>query len=87
MARDVQRRLQTTPRGREITDFAQTFSAPLLQLLISSSDTRRVAIHALRPILRDALTVDRLFARKISEEDVQRLEFLMDTVEAEEPGA
>lgn len=85
MARDVQARLRTTKGGSEIADFVQGFRSSLLQLLVTKGDVRRAAAHALRPILGRSITVDRLLARKLDEEDVRRLALLFETVERHGP--
>jgi hypothetical protein len=79
LARDVQAHLLETEAGRVIADFVHMSRGELMQMLVSNGDVRRAAIHALRPVLRNTVTVDQLFDRKLTTDDVSRLKLLVDT--------
>jgi hypothetical protein len=79
LARDVQARLMETKAGRMISDFVYMNRGELMQMLVSNGDVRRTAIHALRPVPRNTITVDQLFDRQLTKDDVSRLELLADT--------
>lgn len=65
--------------GRQVTDFVQTMRADLFQLVVHNGDVRRATVHALGPILRGAVTVDQLFQRRLSRDDIDRLDLMFDT--------
>jgi hypothetical protein len=81
-ARDVQRRMGDSDTGRQIVSFVDRHRADLLALLVTDGDVRRAAVHALRPILRGAVTTDRFFARVLGAEDLERLMLAIDTAAA-----
>ena len=80
LARSVQARLKRTKRGKVLVDMLQKHRAEALTLLIRSGDVRRSAIHALTPILRGTVTLDQLFATKLSKDDCKRIKLFVNAV-------
>src|SRR5690606_36419439 len=58
LARDVQTRLQTSGKGRVLTDAVDMHRGELLTMLAKDGDVRRAALSALRPITGKAVTTD-----------------------------
>lgn len=76
LARDVQRRLMTTRRGRLLTDTVARHRAELLALLVLDGDVRRGTVAALRPILKGSTTTTSVLAHRLTDGDLHRLEDL-----------
>lgn len=73
IARDVQSRLKTSKKGCVITDFADQHRAELLTLFAKDGDVRRATLAAIRPLVAAAETTTDVMERKISREDLKRL--------------
>ncbi len=73
LARDVQRRLDTSTTGRAIDDVIRAHRAELLSLTVRDGDVRRALVHTLRPMLRGAVTSDHVFEHRFSAQDVERV--------------
>jgi hypothetical protein len=80
LSRDVHRRLLATQRGRRLTETVARHRGELLSLLVSDGDVRRATVSALRPILKGATTTTSVLARRLSQQDVRRLEHLAQEV-------
>ncbi|HEY0285349.1 MAG TPA: hypothetical protein VGC23_08170 [Vicinamibacterales bacterium] len=79
LSRDVQRRLGESRTGRQIVAFVTRHRAELLSMLLTNGDVRRSTVRALRPILRGAVTTDRVFAHVLVPEDLERVALALDT--------
>jgi hypothetical protein len=80
LAREVQQRLRGSQTGRYIVDLVDRHRAELLSLLLRNGNVRRSAVGALRPILRGAITSDRVFAHILDKKDLARIELAIDEV-------
>jgi hypothetical protein len=80
ISREVQHRLLTTSRGRQMTDFVDKHRADLLDLLVRNGDIRRATVAAIRPLVAGAITTSDLFERKLTDDDVDRLKKLASQV-------
>lgn len=78
LARDVQKRLRGSETGRRIVDLVDRHRAELLSMLLTKGDVRRSVVRALRPILRGAVTTDRVFAHVLTQEDLGRAGLALD---------
>jgi hypothetical protein len=77
IAREIQRRLQTTERGRLLTDLVDVHRAELLTLLVTDGDVRRATIVALEPILAGAVTTSDVFDRVLDGRDLEQIDRLV----------
>jgi hypothetical protein len=80
IAREIQRRLQTTERGRLLTSLVDVHRAELLTLLTTDGDVRRTTVVALQPLLAGAITTNDVFGRVLSAEDLVRIDKLIEEV-------
>lgn len=76
-ARDIENRLMTTKQGQRIAEAVHQSRVGLL-LAFLDTDVRRAASRALGPIRDDVWSVDELFERPLSSDDVARLRRLVD---------
>lgn len=76
ISRDMQKRLMTSERGCVITDFVNQNRAELLTLFAKNGDVRRASLSAIRPLVSGAVTTTEVLERKVTDEDLQRLERL-----------
>lgn len=77
IAREIQRRLQTTQRGRLLTDLVDVHRAELLTMLTADGDVRRATIAALQPILAGAITTGDVLDRVLDGKDLARIDRLV----------
>lgn len=77
IAREIQRRLLTTERGRLLTGLVDVHRAELLTLLATDGDVRRATVAALQPILAGAITTTDVFGRVLSGKDLVRIDKLI----------
>lgn len=80
LSRDVQTRLQTTKKGRVLTDAVDTHRGELLTLLAKDGDVRRAAVAALRPVTKSAVTSDEVLHTVLTDDRIEQFERLADTV-------
>jgi hypothetical protein len=73
---DLQARIMTSVRGRGVVSFITQHRGELLTLMVKDGDTRRAMVAALRPLLVGAITTDDVLARRLTTDDVHRLERL-----------
>ncbi len=73
---DLQKRLLTSMRGRSLISFINRHRSELLTLLVKDGDTRRAMVAALRPIFVGAITTSDVLERKLTEQDIKRLDNL-----------
>lgn len=76
ISRELQGRMLQTRNGRVITTFVDDHRSELLNLLTRSGDIRRATVAALRPLLAGATTTTDVLQRRMTAEDVTRLEQL-----------
>jgi hypothetical protein len=76
ISRDMQKRLKTSERGRVITDFVDHRRAELLTLFAKDGDVRRATLAAIRPLVANAATTTEVLGRKVTGQDLERLEML-----------
>lgn len=70
---DVQKRLMTSLRGRGLLGVINRHRSEILTLVVKDGDTRRAMVAALRPILAGAVTTTDVLERKLTAQDVERL--------------
>ncbi|HLM10020.1 MAG TPA: hypothetical protein VK307_09930 [Thermoleophilaceae bacterium] len=80
ISRDIQARLETSKRGRLITELVDSHRAELTDLLLKDGDVRRATVATLRPIVAGATTSTEVLERALTGEDLTRLERLADAV-------
>jgi len=76
ISRDMQKRLMANKRGRLLTDFVDNNRAELLTLLTKDRDIRRATVAALRPLLVGVTTTTDVLERRLTAEDLKRLDKL-----------
>jgi hypothetical protein len=76
IAREVEERLRRTAKGRVVADFVQRHRAELANLLVHEGDVRRALIMAVGPVVAGVVTTSELFERRLSPDDLERLERL-----------
>jgi hypothetical protein len=80
ISRDVQARLETSRRGRLLTQLVDTHRAELANLLLKDGDIRRATVASLRPLVAGATTSTEVLERALSAEDLKRLDALAEEV-------
>jgi hypothetical protein len=80
ISRDVQARLQTSKRGRLVTELVDTHRAAIADLLLKDGDVRRATAASLRPIVAGATTSTEVLERALTAEDLKRLDALAEEV-------
>ncbi len=80
LSRDVQSRLQTTKKGRILTDAVDTHRGELLTMLAKDGDVRRAAVAALRPVAKSAVTSDDVLRTVMTDDTIERFDRMVDTV-------
>lgn len=80
LSRDVQTRLQSSKRGRTLTEFVDLHRHELLTLLAKDGDVRRATTAAFRPVLAGAVTTGDVLERMFTDEDVRQLMKLAEQV-------
>ena len=73
ISRDVQKRLQTSKKGRLVADFFDQHRAELLTLFAKDGDVRRATLAAIRPLVAGAETTTDVMERVVTHEDLKRL--------------
>ena len=81
ISREVEARLKTTDRGKVAVDAVRLMRGDVMQLALASGDLPRIAAMAIGPIVVGAATVDQLFARRLTANDVERLDQLFDLLD------
>jgi hypothetical protein len=76
ISRDVQRRLETSKRGRLVTELVDSHRAEIADLLLRNGDVRRALVAALRPIVAGATTSTEVLERALTAGDLERLDAL-----------
>jgi hypothetical protein len=76
ISRDMQKRLKISKRGRLITEFVDVNRAELLTMFAKDGDVRRSMLAAIRPLVAGAMTTSEVLERKVSKDDIERLERL-----------
>ncbi len=76
ISRDLQSRLSTSVRGRQITQLVDHHRGELLDLLISNGDVRRSVVAAFRPLVAGAITTSDVFNRTVTDRDIDNLQKL-----------
>jgi hypothetical protein len=80
ISRDIQARLETSRRGRLVTELADAHRAEIADLLLKDGDIRRATVAALRPIVAGATTSTEVLQRALAAEDLKRLDALAQAV-------
>jgi hypothetical protein len=80
ISRDIQARLETSKRGRLVTELVDTHRAEIANLLLKDGDVRRATVASLRPIVAGATTSTEVLERALTAEDLKRLDALADEV-------
>ncbi len=80
LSRDVQAQLQTTTKGRKLTEAVDTHRGELLTMLAKDGDVRRAAVAALRPVTKAAVTSDEVLRTVLTDDSIERFDRLADTV-------
>lgn len=81
ISREVEARLLETARGATVSKAVRMMRADVMHVTLASGDVRRMAAAAIGPVVAGAPTVDALFDRRLSGEDVARLGGLFDLLE------
>lgn len=76
ISRDVQRRLETSKRGRLVTELVDSHRAEIADLLLRDGDVRRALVATLRPIVAGVTTSTEVLERALTAEDLERLNTL-----------
>jgi hypothetical protein len=76
ISRDVQRGLETSKRGRLVTELVDSHRAEIADLLLRDGDVRRALVAALRPIVAGATTSTEVLERALTAGDLERLDAL-----------
>lgn len=80
ISRDVQAHMRLGKRGRVITNFVDQWRAELLTLLAKDGDVRRATMAAVRPLVVGATTSYDMLDRKLTEQDIRRLDRMVKIV-------
>ncbi|MDX2504247.1 MAG: hypothetical protein QNL62_07200 [Gammaproteobacteria bacterium] len=80
ISRDIQAQLRLSKKGKEVTDYVDKNRHQLLTLLTKDGDVRRATVTALRPMVEGAITTYDVLERKLTEQDVERINRLMKIV-------
>jgi hypothetical protein len=80
ISRDIQARLETSKRGRLVTELVDTQRAEIANLLLKDGDVRRATVASLRPIVAGATTSTEVLERALTAEDLKRLDALAEEV-------
>jgi len=73
ISREIQGRLTTTARGRQVTEFVDMHRGELLDMLVRNGDVRRATVAAVRPLVAGAITTTDVLERTLTDEDVASL--------------
>jgi hypothetical protein len=76
ISRDLQGRLKTTTRGRQMVDFVDKHRGELLDLLVHNADIRRATVATVRPLVAGAVTTTDVFDRTLTNRDITSLKKL-----------
>ena len=76
ISRDMQKRLKVSKRGRLVTDFVDVNRAELLTMFAKDGDVRRSMVAAVKPLVEGAMTTSEVLERKVTRDDLERLERL-----------
>jgi hypothetical protein len=77
---EIQALLQTSRRGRLVTNLVDAHRAELAELLLKDGDVRRATVATLRPLVAGATTSTEVLERALMPEDLKRLTALADEV-------
>ncbi|MDX1616137.1 MAG: hypothetical protein R3300_17630 [Candidatus Promineifilaceae bacterium] len=84
IGRDFERQLMQSPAGREIVDAIHTDRVAIVNFLRNREGLRALAAIA-GPLLKNAVTTDDLLERRITKDDLQRVERALKIAERTEP--
>ncbi len=76
ISRDLQKRLDTSRRGKVITGFVDRHRSEFLTMLSKDGDIRRATVAALKPLLAGATTTTDVLERAMTATDLRRLDRL-----------
>ena len=76
ISRDIQAKLGTTKRGRVVNQFVDDNRDELLSLLVKNGDVQRATVEALKPLVAGAITTTDVLNRRLTKEDIAKLQKL-----------
>ena len=76
ISRDMQKRLDTSRRGRVATAFVDRHRAELLSMLTKDGDIRRATVASIQPLVAGATTTTDVLERVLTERDLAKIDKL-----------